>query len=245
MIERGAEAVGEWLRERLAGSCRLITADAAHESHLDTLTRAVLPLRSRLLLVGSAGWAERLALACQARVRDAPPRPGGLGIVGSLSSVATRQVQAALNAGGMVVPWSPAIVGSRSGATVDNWPALPAAIAAGQHAIVWTNPGHPSSASRHTGQLTLRVLGEVVRAILSMTAVSGLAIVGGDTAHAVLRALRASGLTLAGEVAAGIPYGRLLDGPFAGLPTVTKAGGFGPDRALQDCLEFLRHSPPQ
>jgi hypothetical protein len=30
-----------------------------------------------------------------------------------------------------------------------------------------------------------------------------------------------------------------LDGPFAGLPTATKAGGFGTDGALQECLQFL------
>jgi uncharacterized protein YgbK (DUF1537 family) len=40
-------------------------------------------------------------------------------------------------------------------------------------------------------------------------------------------------------VEAGIPYGRLLDGPFAGLPTITKAGGFGVDTTLVDCLLFL------
>jgi uncharacterized protein YgbK (DUF1537 family) len=240
IIEGGAEVVGEWLREHMARSCPLITADAAHESHLDTLTQAVLPLGSRLLLVGSAGWAERLALACKARVTPAQPNPGALGVVGSLSSVATRQVQATLTAGAMAVPFQLSIADSTSAATVDNWPALMEAVAAGRHAVIWTNPGDASLASRQTGARILRALGESVRAILSTTAVSGLAIVGGDTAHAVLRALRASGLTLAGEVAAGTPYGRLLDGPFAGLPTATKAGGFGTDMGLQDCLEFLR-----
>jgi D-threonate/D-erythronate kinase len=240
IIERGTEVVREWLREHLAGSCRLMTADAVHERHLDTLTQAVLPLGSRLLLVGSAGWAERLALACKARLTPAQPSPGVLSVVGSLSAVATRQVQATLNAGAMVVPFNPAITDSPSRATMDNWSALIEAVAAGRHAVVWTNPGDASSAPRQTGRRALRGLGEIVRAILSTTAVSGLAMVGGDTAHVVLRALRASGLTLAGEIAAGIPYGRLLDGPFAGLPTVTKAGGFGTDTVLQDCLEFLR-----
>jgi len=64
--------------------------------------------------------------------------------------------------------------------------------------------------------------------------------VGGNTAQAVFRALQTTGLTLTGQVAAGIPYGRLLDGPFRGLPVVTKAGGFGGDTALQDGLNFLQ-----
>jgi D-threonate/D-erythronate kinase len=97
-----------------------------------------------------------------------------------------------------------------------------------------------SAASRPAGQRVLRALADIVRDILCTTPVSGLALVGGDTAQAILRALRTSGLMLAGEVAAGMPYGRLWDGPFAGLPTLTKAGGFGADTALTDGLNFLR-----
>ncbi len=70
-------------------------------------------------------------------------------------------------------------------------------------------------------------------------------IVGGDTAQAVFRALRASGLVLAGEVAPGVPYGRLLSGPFAGLLTATKAGGFGADTVIKECLTFLQQTAVQ
>jgi len=49
-----------------------------------------------------------------------------------------------------------------------------------------------------------------------------------------VRALEASGLRLDGEVEPGVAGGRLLDGPFAGLPLVTKAGGFGdPDTLVR------------
>jgi uncharacterized protein YgbK (DUF1537 family) len=68
-------------------------------------------------------------------------------------------------------------------------------------------------------------------------------IVGGDTAQTVFRALRARGLVLAGEVAPGVPYGRLMSGPFAGLLTATKAGGFGTDTVLEECLTFLQQAP--
>jgi hypothetical protein len=37
----------------------------------------------------------------------------------------------------------------------------------------------------------------------------------------------------------------LLDGPFAGLLTATKAGGFGADQTLHDCLEFLSRQAAQ
>jgi uncharacterized protein YgbK (DUF1537 family) len=84
-----------------------------------------------------------------------------------------------------------------------------------------------------------------VHQLLATTPVSGLMIVGGDTAAAALRVLRAAGLALAGEVAAGSPYGRLMNGPFAGLPIITKAGGFGTDTALAEGLTFLQQLPVQ
>ena len=86
----------------------------------------------------------------------------------------------------------------------------------------------------------LRTVADSVRELLSTTPVSGLMIVGGDTAQTVFRALHASGLVLAGELTPGVPYGRLLHGPFAGLPTATKAGGFGADTVLKECLTFLQ-----
>jgi uncharacterized protein YgbK (DUF1537 family) len=131
------------------------------------------------------------------------------------------------------------------GETVRDWQSVVRTLTSGRSAVFWTNPGDMSAASRRAGQRVLRALANIVRDILSTTSVSGLAIVGGDTAQAVLRALRASGLVLAGEVAPGIPYGRLLDGPFAGLPTITKAGGFGADTALEDCLKFLQSRATQ
>jgi uncharacterized protein YgbK (DUF1537 family) len=91
----------------------------------------------------------------------------------------------------------------------------------------------------------LQALGGFVHTLLRTMAVSGLVIVGGDTAQAVFQALQTSGLVLAGQVSPGIPYGRLLDSAFAGLPAVTKAGGFGEDMTLQDCLTFLQQWTPQ
>ena len=169
------------------------------------------------------------------------PRPGVLGVVGSLSTAATRQVRAMLDMGVTVVPVPLTTCDPVQDATSAAWQSLAQTIASGHQAVLWTHPGTGQPSSRREGQRALRALAGLVRAALSATAVSGLVIVGGDTARAVLHALRATGLTLSGQVEAGIPYGRLLDGPCGGLPVVTKAGGFGADTALRDCLNFLQH----
>jgi uncharacterized protein YgbK (DUF1537 family) len=245
IIDTGAEAVAQWLQERLQEARRLITTDAADERHLDILTQAVFTLARRVLLVGSAGWAERLARACKELMVDVHSRPGVLGVVGSLSSVATRQVQVASEAGITVVRIPSTTAHSMAAGTPQDWQSIPRALASGRSAVLWTNPGDLRAASRLAGQRVLRALAHIVRDLLSTTPVSGLVLVGGDTAQAVLRVLSASGLVLTGETATGMPHSRLLDGPFAGLPVVTKAGGFGSDTALEDCLKFLQRGPGQ
>jgi uncharacterized protein YgbK (DUF1537 family) len=245
VIDGGVAVVAQWLQERLHEPRQLITADAADERHLDILTQAVLPLAGRVLMVGSAGWAERLARACKQLMADVPARPGVLGIVGSLSAIATRQVQVASQAGATVVQFPSPIAHSMPSETTRDWQALTHTLAAGRSAVLWTHPGDLRAASRTVGQRVLRSLADVVRELLFTTPVSGLVIVGGDTAQAILRALHASGLVLGGEVAPGVPYGGLLDGPFAGLPTATKAGGFGADTALVDGLKFLQSRTTQ
>jgi uncharacterized protein YgbK (DUF1537 family) len=193
-----------------------------------------------VLLVGSAGWAEQLALACKGWIADVSTGPGVLGVVGSLSAIATRQVQVASQAGVMVVPFPTARTSSLSGEIAQDWQAMTDTLRSGRPVIFWTNPDPSSGVARPGGPRVLRSLAGTVREVLSTTPVKGLVIVGGDTAQAVFRALRASGLVLVGEVAPGVPYGRLLGGPCAGLPTVTKAGGFGADTALVEGLRFLQ-----
>jgi D-threonate/D-erythronate kinase len=232
VIDGGVDCVAQWLREHIGEPARLITADAADERHLDILTQAVLPLAGRVLLVGSAGWAERLAMACKGLLADTPAGPGALGVVGSLSAIATRQVDVASRAGVSVVQWA--------SPSAHDWPSVVRTLAAGRCVVLWTSPAEWHTASRSAGHRVLRAVANIVRQLLSTAPVSGLLIVGGDTAQTVLRALRASGLVLAGEVAPGVPYGRLLNGPFAGLPTATKAGGFGADTVLEECLTFLQ-----
>jgi len=240
VIDRGVEAVAQWLRDRLHEACRLITADAADEHHLDILTQAVLPLAGRVLLVGSAGWAEHLARACRRTVPNMHAAPGALGIVGSLSSIAARQVQVSSQAGLAVVQYSSSIDHPEGGDLAHACQRITEALVAGQSAVIWTHPGDQRAASRAAGRRVLCSVAEMVRELLSTTPVSGLMLVGGDTAQTILRALHASGLRLIGEVAPGVPYGRLLAGPWAGLPAATKAGGFGTDTALVEGLQFLQ-----
>jgi D-threonate/D-erythronate kinase len=61
-----------------------------------------------------------------------------------------------------------------------------------------------------------------------------LMIVGGDTLAAALSATDATAVDVVGEVAPGIPFGRIVGGSMAGCRILTKSGGFGaPDRLVR------------
>jgi hypothetical protein len=60
-----------------------------------------------------------------------------------------------------------------------------------------------------------------------------------NTGALVFRALGVTAISLGGEVAPGIPWGRPLDGTISGLSVVTKSGGFGEEDALIKVAEFL------
>jgi uncharacterized protein YgbK (DUF1537 family) len=71
---------------------------------------------------------------------------------------------------------------------------------------------------------------------------AALVLTGGETAAYVLRALRASSIRLAGELAPGIPWGIIEGGEADGLLVVTKSGGFGTHDALIQVLNLSTRS---
>jgi 4-hydroxythreonine-4-phosphate dehydrogenase len=70
-------------------------------------------------------------------------------------------------------------------------------------------------------------------------AIAGFVMSGGDTAADICLAMGAERLCLGGEVADGIPWGRLRGGRADGLPLVLKAGGFGGPDTLVEAVDFL------
>lgn len=84
------------------------------------------------------------------------------------------------------------------------------------------------------------LLADEARHWLDAHAVSGIVVTGGDTLHALLHALQAHGVDLDQEVAPGVPAGRIAGGPWAGLPIISKAGGFGSPTALADAVQCLK-----
>jgi uncharacterized protein YgbK (DUF1537 family) len=100
-----------------------------------------------------------------------------------------------------------------------------------------------------TAATDVRDAGEAARQLAQAVAVRPelpglLVLTGGETARRVTEALGVSGVELLGEVAPGMPVGRLLE---TETLVVTKAGGFGGPEAILDALRLLgpscQHTP--
>jgi len=62
---------------------------------------------------------------------------------------------------------------------------------------------------------------------------------GGDVAMEVCQNLRSGGMRIETEILQGIPLSSLLDGPWKGLPIVTKGGGLGDPNAFLEVIHYL------
>jgi uncharacterized protein YgbK (DUF1537 family) len=80
---------------------------------------------------------------------------------------------------------------------------------------------------------------DLVREAFASFDPEALILTGGDTALLAAEALGAHSLLLEGELAAGIPWGRLQGGAAQGRITVTKSGGFGAASALYELVTKL------
>lgn len=85
-------------------------------------------------------------------------------------------------------------------------------------------------------------LAHVVRELTTVGTVDGLVLTGGQTAVAVLEALRSEGIDLIDEPEPGVARGVLLSPPR--IPVLIKAGGFGDEGTLDRLCRLLMEGGP-
>lgn len=203
-VRAGTAALRATLEGAIEAGFDAVVCDAARPADLDALARAGLPLRERVLWVGSGGIAAALAAAlpgaAPARAPaplPAPPAPRGgvLVVVGSVAE-ASRAAAARLEREGaaLVFDVPPALL--RAGADAQQRAALAAgiagALAAGRDTLV--RIGEAASADLCQGA----ALAEALAALLAPAArhMGGLFATGGETACALLTRLGVHGIRL-------------------------------------------------
>ncbi|MCL5275041.1 MAG: hypothetical protein M1434_09920 [Chloroflexi bacterium] len=236
-VRQGVCAVAEMLDEP-----RIVIADAETDADLAILATAA---RSAgvAVLCGSAGLARALAdIGPVASTCDAPQARQGavLVVAGSRNPATIRQVEAAGRLGNTVIAApSDFITGAATGAVSQLAQAACDILATGRDVILTTAGTGDSPLGKDA---IAQRFGALVTQVLARVDVAALVLTGGDIAAAVCTALGAQRLRLHGELQPGIALGELADGAHAGLPVVTKAGGFGGERAIADILSALHQS---
>jgi uncharacterized protein YgbK (DUF1537 family) len=226
----------------------IVVCDARTDLHLDTIAAAGAQFDA--LLIGSGGLAAYLQLNAPADSAGTVPQPGPgtpLAVVGSVSDTTLAQLgrvpeaqlfhldplellagtaDAAADVADRLDRDIPTVLTAASDrTTVDD------TIAAGRDRGV---------ADAEIGDRIATGLAGVAAETCRITRPSGLLLSGGDVAVAGLRALDTATVSLTGStVAAGVPVGRLVNGAVADTMLITKAGGFGDETTIINCLDTL------
>ncbi|SIO87803.1 four-carbon acid sugar kinase family protein [Nocardiopsis sp. JB363] len=230
----GAEPEQDAEQLRAAGPVAVV--DAESDEDLARLAAAITLLGERVLPVGSAGLATRLAESWRPMREPAP----ALVVVTSLHQAARGQVRELV-----VDEWTrveqPTTVDLGDDEAWRSW---------SDKVVADFDPTCPHTAlvapdDRDGGlspALVARRFGTLASRLAELYPLSGFVVTGGDGARALTEALRARSITLTGEVAPGIPLGTLTGGPHEGRSIVTKAGGFGSPNALIEAADAVRHT---
>jgi uncharacterized protein YgbK (DUF1537 family) len=256
VVQEGAASIRRAMSELLTAGSDWLVCDAATDDNLRRIAEAAAPF-GRILWVGSAGLAAHIGgvsgWAGQSGRTYAPFSCGSVLVVaGSVSAVTQNQIEyyvrqaparrilldplaairtSRMESGRIVAEAGPRIKRESIALSCPNdRQMIEDAVAAGKS--IGLDVGEIS------GKIA-EVLGEAVAALTRLGA-DGLFLTGGETAVACCRALQATGISLTREVVSGIPAGRLIGGPYAGLPVVTKAGAFGGPGAIVEAVGVLK-----
>ncbi len=246
VIEQEAAAIREAIEAEAEAGRPFIIADALTDTHLFALG---LALDGAPLVSGGSG----IAMGLPANFGIEPPLDAGLSrmpapqgrafiVAGSCSEATRRQVAAALEAGLPAFQADPLAIadGRISAAAAIDWlgsqlgdrPALVYATAA------------PDLVAAAQEALGAAKAGEIVESFLSDVAVGAMGlgvtrmiVAGGETAGAVVGRLGVRALDIGPEIAPGVPWTMVADGPPIAL--ALKSGNFGQDDMFLDAWDLL------
>jgi len=230
----------EHARAMMRRGCRVFVVDAETDDDVERAVDVLVTLPKPLCLAGSIA----LVAACAGR-RPAPlPSCRGgqvpeltsrpvLVVSGSLHSRARSQCAAAV-AAGCAVEMSIPMTGAAT-----RYAALGAVatahLASGRNVILSAPvpEAHPEPARRRAMQERMALF---AARLVGTASVGTLALIGGETAHAILTTLQGRRLTITGRVMPLIAHGEIASGPSAGMTVITKGGSGGDDEALARIL---------
>lgn len=251
-VDAGSDQVAAAIADSIKRDERapILVCDAREDTHLETAAKAAAEFDT--LYVGSGGLAEHITVPEADTIKRSSPQfssGAALGVAGSVSTITLTQLEQVADEAIVRIDGASLLTGDIPDAAIErtvrrlqNGRPVILTAATSDEAVEQT-----LTAGREQGLTAAEVRNQVAAglaaaatAVLRTETPSGLLLTGGDIAVAVIQALGATAITLTGEeVEAGIPIGTFVDGPTAGMPLVTKAGGFGSEETIVNCLDVL------
>ena len=226
----------EVLAARIREAGHTVVVDAATDADLERLARAIGLLGEHALPVGAGGLAVPLARVWAGADQTAP-----VVVVVTSQHSAARAQAAALKASGADT-WTPSLQQLADDAAWQAWtqPLLQAHAKAPADAGTVLLLAPEGQLDGLDSEKVAERLGSLAAQLITASRAAGVVATGGDGARSVLVALAARGIALVDEVMGGVPLGTLTGGMAAGLPVVTKAGGFGTEDVLVRAVRAIR-----
>lgn len=224
------------LAARIAKAGHVVVVDARNDDDLELLARAIAELGERVMPVGAGGLAVPLARVWAGADQRSPV----IVVVTSQHSAARGQAEALRAAGATV--WLPTLAQLADAAQWEAWAAplvegLAKSDSDAQTLLLLAPEGRRDDLDSDT---VAERLGTLAARLVTETGAAGVVATGGDGARQTLLALAANGIALVDEVMGGVPLGTMTGGKAAGLPVVTKAGGFGTEDVLVRAVRAIR-----
>ncbi|MGI6031274.1 MAG: four-carbon acid sugar kinase family protein [Eubacteriales bacterium] len=256
-VRQGPDKLVEWLRQARQAGVQTLVADAVTREDLASVAQAAEKL-PRVVLCGSAGLAGAVADQLAARMgltpKFAPEEETDgavLTVVGSRNRETAQQVEELRQRFGLqpVLLDTDALWENPKRELERCLGELRRQLGQGSRELLLAVDSlykpfqmvlRDTPEQYEKARQIVEQLGEMARQLCVDERVTGVVATGGDTALQVCRAMGTGRLTLEGEVAPGIPAGRMLGGARDGLRMVTKSGGFGQEDALVRAVEYLR-----
>jgi len=247
-VAQGPEAIRAAIAE---SASRLVVVDAESQRHLAHIAQAIVQAGLKWLPVGSAGLAEELPVAlglATAAPASAPvstdisPEYRGPVLVaaGSRNQITADQVSEAAAVLGLpiVEPDMERLVDRAAAQGEIDRLADEAARHLDRFGRCIVTTCFTALMEHRSADIAV-CLGRLTRQILERRPVRGLFLTGGDIALQACLALGAEALRPIAEALPGLPVSLLVGGPWANMPVVTKAGGFGAKDAIWICVQYL------
>ena len=249
-VLEGSGAVASVLADRGRDGPEIVVCDAVHDRHLEAIAAGARRCEREVLYVGSGGLASAVSVPDVSRSPpDAVPKgEGALGIVGSVNDRTLEQLAAVpdetlVELDPVAAVADPRTAGREAATELESVRRKQGrAVLTGATSRADVDRASEAAAERDAdaGERIARALGVAAANATETAPPAGLLLTGGAIARAALEELSASAVDLTGKaVVDGIPEGVIGDGPAAGTPIVTKAGGFGDRRSIVNCLSFL------